>query len=139
MKSGYAFIGDNVFPTLLALSEEEQSQGLMYLDPPTPIMSFVFAAPKINGFWMRNCQAPLDIVFCHQGKVSEIAYGEPHSTRIIGGHFFSDLVVELPAGSVQSSQIILGQSAGLISPSIQELREAMSKNNGQFLRLNCRP
>lgn len=64
MKTGYVYIDNNVFTTLLAISEHEQAQGLMHIEPPTPVMSFVYDRPKINKFWMANTPAPLDIVFC---------------------------------------------------------------------------
>jgi uncharacterized protein len=121
VKQGYVYLHNNVFPTLLALSNEEQQQGLMYLDPPSPVMSFVYASPQINRFWMANVKFPLDIVFCNNGKVSEICYGEPYSTRIIGDYLFSDLVVELPGGMAKDTNIKIGQTAGLISPEPKQL------------------
>ena len=41
MEQGYIYISDNVFQTLLAISSEEQSLGLMFQKWPPPIMSFV--------------------------------------------------------------------------------------------------
>jgi uncharacterized membrane protein (UPF0127 family) len=123
LKQGYIYIANNIFPTLLAISEEEQRQGLMYVDPPAPVMSFVYASPQINRMWMHNTKCPLDIIFCSQGKVSEICYGEPYSTRIIGDRIFSDLVVELPGGTVSETQIKIGQTAGLILDNPKRLFE----------------
>jgi len=129
MRSGYIHIANNIFPTLLAISQEEQSMGLMYQPFPPPIMSFVYAKPQINMMWMKNTISPLDIVFCHNGKVSEVAYGEPNSTRIIGNHLFSDLVVELPHGMAESVPIKIGQSAGLITPELKELRAMLVRHD----------
>lgn len=114
MKNGYIYIGANIFQTLFAVSMEEQSRGLMYIDPPVPTMSFIYQMPQVNKFWMSNTKAPLDIIFCHNGKVSEICYGEPFSTKIIGSDHFSDLVIELPYGTVEKCGIKLGEYAGLI-------------------------
>ena len=35
MEQGYIFIANNVFPSLLAISFDEQAQGLMYVEPPS--------------------------------------------------------------------------------------------------------
>lgn len=114
MRSGYLFINNDVFQTLLAISAEEQSNGLMYIKPPTPIMSFIYDSPKINKFWMKNTPSPLDIVFCKNGKISQIHYGEPFSTRIIGNDDPSDLVIEFPIGTINNIGIKIGNFVELI-------------------------
>jgi uncharacterized membrane protein (UPF0127 family) len=126
MYSGIVCLGDNILETLLAISGQEQEQGLMYVEPPVPVMSFVYAKPMVNRFWMKNCLAALDIVFCHQSLVSQICYGEPYSTRIIGGEQFSDLIVELPFGTVDDLGIKMGQSAKIMTPSFAELRKILA-------------
>ncbi len=114
MENGYVFINNVVFETLLARSMEEQSQGLMYVKPPVPTMTFVYSAPQVNKFWMANTPAPLDIIFCHGGEVVQICKGEPYSTSVIGDDRLTDLVIELPHGTVESSGIKLGHKVGLI-------------------------
>lgn len=114
MKQGYIYIHNSVFSTLLAISEEEQAHGLMHQEWPPPIMSFVYTSPRINRFWMKNTPSPLDIIFCHAGKVSEICQGEPYSTAAIGSNLLSDLVIELPLGTAELTQIKIGQAAGLV-------------------------
>lgn len=128
MEQGYIYIHNNVFPTLLAISSDEQSKGLMYEEWPPPVMSFVYATPQINKFWMKNTPSPLDIVFCHNGKVSQICQGEPHSTRIVGADKYSDLVIEFPLGTVYSSGIKVGHSVGLVKPTIAELKKIIYSN-----------
>ncbi len=113
MKSGFICISNNVFPTLLAISEAEQERGLMFQPFPPPIMSFVYNKPKINKFWMHKTPSPLDIVFCINNKISQICYGKPFSTEIIGKNEFSDLVIELPYGTVNDLGIKVGHSAEL--------------------------
>lgn len=127
MESGTVFIGSNVFETLLAISFDEQAQGLMYVDPPVPVMSFVYASPQINRFWMAKTPAPLDIIFCNRGEVKQICYGEPHSTAMIGDYQFSDLVIELPFGTAYSSGIKLGHKVGIIKPTAEELRKIVAE------------
>jgi len=127
MENGIVCIANNLFETLLAISEHEQQKGLMHVDPPVPIMTFVYAKPRINKFWMSNTKAPLDIIFCNNGKVSEVCYGEPYSTAMIGGNCASNLVVELPFGLAKSSGIKIGQSVGLIKPNHEELRKIFAE------------
>lgn len=114
MKNGMVFINNNIFESLFPTSEKEQEQGLMYLDPPTPVMTFAYPTVRINKFWMKNTKAPLDIIFCCHGKVIDICYGEPNSTKIIGPDNYSDLIIELPYGTVVTSGIKIGHSVGII-------------------------
>jgi uncharacterized membrane protein (UPF0127 family) len=134
MHEGYVFIHDHIFPTLLAVSNQEQQRGLMYVEPPTPVMTFVYGSPGINKFWMLNTKSPLDILFCHQGKVSDICYGEPHSTRMIGSNLFSDLVIELPYGTSESANIKIGHAVGLVSPTPEEVRKIIAQHSGGNFR-----
>jgi uncharacterized protein len=134
MEQGYIHINDNVFSTLLAISEAEQSRGLMYEPWPPPIMSFIYASPRINKFWMSNTPSPLDIVFCYQGKVSQLHAGEPHSTRVIGDNKFSDLIVEFPYGTVDKSGIKIGHSVGLVKPTPEELHQIIAEKYHSFVK-----
>jgi uncharacterized protein len=115
MKAGYVFINNNIFSSLLAESSQEHETGLMHQQWPPPVMSFLYARPGINKFWMHNTPSPLDIVFCCEGKVIDICYGEPNSTAILGPDKRSDLVIELPAGTALASGIKIGHSVGLVS------------------------
>jgi len=115
MKNTYVFINNNIFPSLLAESAQEQEQGLMFIEPPAPIMTFAYNTPRVNKFWMKNTKAPLDIIFCCNGKVIDICYGEPFSTKILGPDKSSDLVIEVPSGTAAIADIKIGHLAGLIS------------------------
>lgn len=123
MNKGYIYIDNNIFPTLLAVSEEEQQRGLMEQSWPPPVMTFVYSSPRVNKFWMKNTPSPLDIIFCSKGKVSQICLGEPYSTSVIGDNKFSDLVVELPYGTVITSGIKLGHQVGVVTPTSDELKK----------------
>ncbi len=100
--------------TIIAESDEDQMAGLMYVPPPVPVMSFVYSAPRINRFWMKNTPAPLDIVFVLKGHIVSIHEGEPFSTKLIGDFKPSDLVVELPYGSCEKLGINIGDPVELI-------------------------
>lgn len=110
MNIGIIKVSDKEFKTLIAESEREQEQGLMYQPFPPPTMSFVYDTPKINKFWMKNTPSALDIVFCLDGKISSIHKGQPYSTSIIGDDKPSDLVVEFPYGTVSKLGIKVGDN-----------------------------
>jgi uncharacterized protein len=112
-KTGKVRIGEHEFDTLLALNSQEQQIGLMYKPWPPPVMSFVYARPQLNRFWMANTPSPLDIVFCLNGKITSIHEGEPYSTAGIGDYTPSDLVIELPRGTCQSLGIDKGDKVSL--------------------------
>lgn len=133
MEQGYVYINDTVFPTLLAVSSEEQSRGLMHQEWPPPVMSFIYSSPGLNRFWMKNTPSPLDIVFCHNGRVSEICYGQPHDTSVIGSQI-SDLVIELPHGTVDSAGIKVGQAVGLFQPTLDQLRKTIAEKSKHFVK-----
>jgi uncharacterized membrane protein (UPF0127 family) len=99
-------IGNNIFNTLVAITEDEHVQGLMYIDPPAPIMSFPYKNAKIRKFWMKNTKAPLDILFCFNNKILDIYTGEPYSLDLIGPDLPADLVIETPKGFCKSNNII---------------------------------
>src|SRR6202041_3674924 len=127
MEQGYIYIATNVFSSLLAISEEEQSRGLMGQAWPPPIMSFVYAKPRVNKFWMYGTPSPLEILFCHAGELVQICHGEPHSTAMLGDDRFTDLIIELPLGTVESSGIKLGHKVGLVKPTVDELKKIIAE------------
>lgn len=135
MENGYLYINSSVFPTLLAISEDEQAHGLMGEPWPPPVMSFIYPIPKYNKFWMKNTPSPLDIVFSHNGVVTQICYGEPHSTAMIGDDRLSDLIVEFPHGTVISSGIKLGHKVGLVKPTADELKRIIAEKYRGIIKI----
>ncbi len=133
MEQGYVYIHNNIFPTLFAISSEEQEKGLMYQEWPPPVMAFIYESPRVNRFWMKNTPSPLDIVFCRDGKVAEICYGEPNSTKVVGSQL-SDLVIELPHGTVDSVKIKVGQTVGLVAPTLSQLKKIISEKSHHFVK-----
>jgi uncharacterized protein len=114
--------------TLLAMTADEQERGLMYQKWPPPIMSFVYASPRINKFWMHKTPSPLDIVFCLNNKIISICSGEPYSTKIIGDDRLSDLVVEFPAGTCNAYNIKIGDPIELECSENSLMKLFMLKN-----------
>ena len=135
MEEGYIYIHNNVFPTLLAISEDEQTKGLMEQDWPPPVMSFIYTTARINKFWMKNTPSPLDIIFCLKGNIKQICKGEPYSTSAIGDNSFSDLVIELPHGTAASSGIKLGHKVGLVKPTEDELKKIIAEKYHAIVKI----
>lgn len=129
LEQGFLRVESQVFPTLLAISEEEQSKGLMYQSWPPPIMSFIYNSPKVSQFWMKNTPSPLDIVFCCNGKITQIHKGEPFSTSVIGNRSLSDLVVEFPYGTVKDCNIKLGDAIKLLKPDEKQLKKIFAQKS----------
>lgn len=127
MKEGFVAIGDAVYSTLLAISSHEQQRGLMGQAWPPPAMAFIYDNASVNKFWMSNTPSPLDIIFAHKGKITQICYGEPYSTVVIGNDDLSDLIVELPFGTVVSSNIKIGQAIDVVAPRPTELKKLISE------------
>lgn len=106
-------IGDHEFETIVAITDEEQQRGLMFVKWPPPVMSFPVVTAQVRQFWMKNTQVPLDIVFCRDNVVVAICEGEPYSTKMVGPRCPTDLVVELPHGTVDACGIQPGDSVRL--------------------------
>jgi uncharacterized membrane protein (UPF0127 family) len=120
------FIGDNAFDTMVAITKDEQQQGLMHKPWPPPIMSFPFERPALRKFWMKNTISPLDIIFCNNGRVVGICDGEPLSTACVGPERMSNLVIEMPRGMVKKCGISEGDSVE-IEYSIRSLAKIVAK------------
>jgi len=99
-------IKDKVFTSLVAQTDKEKEMGLMFMPEPTPIMCFPYKKRDLS-FWMKNTPARLDIIFCCDGKIKSIKYGEPYSTNLIHGGE-SDLVIEMPFGSCSKFNFKVG-------------------------------
>lgn len=106
-------IGNHVFDTLVAITEEEHNTGLMWKKAPTPVMSFLFDKPDVHKFWMQNTVASLDILFCKGGKVIAIEKGIPYSIELLGPNSETDLVIELPYGTAKKHNIIEGSDVSI--------------------------
>lgn len=106
----YVWLGNNKFPTLVAITEEEQQRGLQGTTWPPPVMTFPFADSGIRKFWMNKTAVPLDLVFCRDNKIISIAQGRPLSLDFIGPNIPIDLVVELPLGLAKQAGIKIGES-----------------------------
>jgi uncharacterized membrane protein (UPF0127 family) len=106
-------IKDKEFQTLVAITPEDHSTGLMYKSWPPPVMCFPYNNAAVRKFWMKNTISPLDIVFCNKGKIISICFGEPLSTKMVGPDRPSDLVIEFPAGTTKTFGFGIGDEVNL--------------------------
>jgi uncharacterized membrane protein (UPF0127 family) len=92
-----------VFIVELAVTPEEQEEGLMYRRSLAADagMLFVFPKPQIADFWMKNTVLPLDMIFIRKtGVVDSIA--ENAASYSVANIFSAGPVIatlEVPAGS----------------------------------------
>lgn len=105
------FINNKLFDNILvAVSYNEQAQGLMFKEWPPPIMAFPYKKSMLRKFWMKNTISPLDVIFCNNNKIIDIFKGQPLSTVSFGPNIPSDLVVELPYGTCNKLGFKVGDS-----------------------------
>jgi len=119
-------INGKEFITMVAISEEEQEKGLMYVSWPPPIMTFPFKKADFHKFWMKNTICPLDIIFCMAGKIVDICSGKPQDLTFLGPDAKVDMVVEMPAGTTNKCDIKIGNSID-IKYSINTLAKKFSQ------------
>ena len=95
--------GPKPFLVELALSPEQQEQGLMFRKAMAPNagMLFIFGAPQVAHFWMHNTYLPLDMVFIaadgHVAGIHENA--APLKDDVISSDKSVLAVLELNAGT----------------------------------------
>ncbi len=102
----------------LADTQEKRALGLMHRKtlPADQGMLFVFDFSDTHGFWMKNCQIPLDIVWLNGRK--QIVHMErnlpPCKTDDCPTYTPAQpalYAVELQAGTIDREQLALGQAA----------------------------
>jgi uncharacterized membrane protein (UPF0127 family) len=96
----------------IAFSSLEQQQGMIGESNMNYALGFL-VNPGYNQFWMKNCQLPLDIVFCKDQTIIKIfsnclpcLNGVDKKCEIYAG--VSDFVFELPALTCSKKQIKIG-------------------------------
>jgi uncharacterized protein len=104
--------GRYVFKVEVARTAEEQERGLMFR--PTIAsdggMIFPFAIPKAASFWMKNTQAPLDIIFIRpDGSIARIAENTiPYSLTPVTSSEPVKAVLEIAGGRAATLGIVEG-------------------------------
>lgn len=110
------------FDIYLALSNEQQQRGLMFVRklPEFTGMLFPYPTAGIRSMWMKNTLIPLDIVFARSdGHVSSVIENtEPQSLKSLSAIEPVNFVLELNAGVAaklgidQGSRLIIDLPSG---------------------------
>lgn len=109
--------GPQHFKIEMALTPQQQEQGLMYRKSLAPDAGMLFVFPKTQTatFWMKNTLIPLDMLFvAADGRIVGIhADATPLSTAPITVGSPSRWVVEVPGGFARRSGIATGDRVEL--------------------------
>ena len=102
----------HTFRVWIAATEPRRNQGLMYVKSlaPTRGMLFVFDAPQVTAFWMKNTLIPLDLLFiASDGRIVRIAENAtPLSEANISSMGVVTTVLEVAGGTAQRLHIAAG-------------------------------
>ncbi|TDE10032.1 DUF192 domain-containing protein [Dyadobacter psychrotolerans] len=98
----------------IAENDAERNKGLMYRPyiPDSTGMLFIFQEPRELGFWMKNTQIPLDIIYADAGKkiISIQKNTKPFSEESLPSNGVAKYVVELNAGFSDRNDIKPGDA-----------------------------
>lgn len=96
----------------IAENDVERSKGLMYRPyiPDSTGMLFIFPEPRELGFWMKNTQIPLDIMYVDATKkiISIQKHTKPFSEESLPSNGLAQYVVEVNAGFSDRNDIKTG-------------------------------
>ena len=110
-----------VYRVELALTPEDQAQGLMFREslPPRAGMLFVFDAPAPHHFWMKNTMIPLDMIWMDaSGKVIFVSANTPPCKADPCATYGPDAparqVLEIAGGMAAREKITVGSTLKLL-------------------------
>ncbi len=114
-------INDFTYKVDLAITPQEKSQGLSgrFTLPEGRGMLFVYDHKEQYNFWMKDMKFPLDFVWIADGKVVDLTENVPPSEPEVAPVVVTpkapvNQILELPAGSIQSNKIKIGDSVKII-------------------------
>lgn len=79
-------IGEKEYKVKIAKTEEEKQKGLQGVKelPDNEGMLFIYDKPQTVGFWMKDTEIPLDIIFINEDyEVISIYQGQPNDETIV--------------------------------------------------------
>lgn len=122
VSSGKVFIGDKEFRAVVADTLLSRQQGLSGREElgENEGMLFVFTRTAVHSFWMKDMLIPIDIIWIQGGEVvgfdTEV-YPEPGvsfgNLKIYRSPVPVNLVLEVPAGTVEKNGIEIGDSVSV--------------------------
>ena len=118
VKKNEVCFDDYCFDVELAMTLQDQQEGLMFRQSlePTQGMLFIFPNNQRHGFWMKNTKIPLDILWLNENfRVVDMAVGAaPCQTDPCPSYYPQNLsryVLEINAGVSQQWGINIGDKA----------------------------
>jgi len=108
-------VGGHALTAEIAIRPEQLERGLMFrrMLPENRGMLFVFAAPKILHFWMKNTYLPLSIAFINaDGVIIEIADMKPQTTVIHSSRAPAKFALEVNRGWFRRHGVAAGATVG---------------------------
>lgn len=113
---------DHIFTVELAITPKEKERGLGYRDTLTPDhgMLFVYDRKEQFNFWMKGMRFPLDFVWIADKTVISVDTdiqppgSSSETLKIYSPPIPVDKVLELPAGTVKTTGIAIGDSIEIL-------------------------
>jgi uncharacterized membrane protein (UPF0127 family) len=99
----------------IAATPDTRAQGLMFRESLAADrgMLFLFPSPSVEGFWMKNCNFPIDIVWMDSNR--KVIFVNPHTPPCkedpcptYGPKTESLFVLEIPDGAAAKEKIAPG-------------------------------
>lgn len=91
----------------VASTNEEKAQGLMYRDKLGENNGMFFDSIE-NGFWMKDVDIPLELIFIDGDEISEILPANPNDTTNISNNLPADSNLEVNQGFCENNGIQVG-------------------------------
>ena len=104
-------VGKDVYHIEVAVTQEEQSLGLMNRKElkSDEGMIFLYKEDRKLSFWMKNTLVPLSIAFISKdGTIKEIHHMKPESLTPVNSTHSVRYALELPQGSFERSSVSVG-------------------------------
>jgi uncharacterized membrane protein (UPF0127 family) len=109
-----------VYSLELALTPEDQAQGLMYREslPEKTGMLFLFPDNAPHGFWMKNTMIPLDMIWMDEsGRVVYVSANTPPCKAdpcpVYGPEGPARMVLEIAGGMAARENVTVGSTLKL--------------------------
>ena len=91
----------------VASTNEEKAQGLMYRDELGENNGMFFDSIE-NGFWMKDVDIPLELIFIDGDEISEILPANPNDTTNISNNLPANSNLEVNQGFCENNGIEVG-------------------------------
>lgn len=118
------YLGTNELNAELALTPLQERTGMMFRTnmEENAGMLFVFPAPHLASFWMKNCPLPLSIAYLDsEGIIQEIHDMEPHNTNSISSQSENiRYALETSQGWFKRHQVNPGMAVGTDRGTLQQ-------------------